>query len=61
MTDAKSEISKILHEQRSAIEEAHRKLSAVAGVDRERLSHAIEKFKSAHQTFEDDAQGLVIH
>jgi len=61
MTDAKAEVSKILHESRNAIEEAHRKLSSVAGVDKERLSRAMEKFKSAHRTFEDDAQEMVTH
>ena len=61
MSDAKSEISKILSEQRHAIEEAHRKLSAMADVDKARLSHAVEKFKSAHKSFEDDAQEFVTH
>jgi predicted translin family RNA/ssDNA-binding protein len=61
MADAKSEVSKVLHESRNAIEEAHRKLSAIAGVDKERLSHAIEKLKSAHRSFEDDAQEMVMH
>jgi hypothetical protein len=61
MADAKSEVSKVLHESRSAIEEAHRKLSAIAGVDKDRLSHAIEKLKHAHRSFEDDAQEFVVH
>ncbi|HMF27285.1 MAG TPA: hypothetical protein VKE42_00850 [Candidatus Cybelea sp.] len=61
MADAKSEISKILHEQRNAIDEAHRRLSAMAEVDKAKLSHAIEKFKSAHKSFEDDAEGFVVH
>lgn len=61
MADSKSEVSKVLHESRNAIEETHRKLSAIAGIDKDRLSHAIEKFKSAHRTFEDDAEGFVIH
>ena len=61
MADAKSEVSKVLHESRNALEEAHRKLSAIAGVDKERLSHAFAKLKSAHTTFEDDAQEMITH
>lgn len=61
MADAKSEVSKVLHESRNAIEEAHRKLSAMAEVDKEKLSHAVAKLKSAHSTFEDDAQEFVTH
>ncbi|MBV9334226.1 MAG: hypothetical protein JO146_09475 [Candidatus Eremiobacteraeota bacterium] len=50
-----------MHESRNALEEAHRKLSAIAGVDKERLSHAFAKLKSAHTTFEDDAQEMITH
>ena len=61
MADVKSEVSKILQDQRNAIDEAHRKLSAMAEVDKEKLSHAVAKLKSAHATFEDDAQEFVTH
>jgi predicted translin family RNA/ssDNA-binding protein len=61
MADARAEVSKIVHESRNAIEEAHRKLSAMAEVDKQRLSHAVEKLKSAHKSFEDDAQEFVTH
>jgi hypothetical protein len=61
MADTKSEVSKVLSEQRDAIDEAHRKLSAMGGVDQAKLSAAIDKFKSARATFEDDAQGCVTH
>lgn len=61
MADVKSEVSKILQDQHNAIEEAHRKLSAIAEVDKAKLSHAVAKFKSAHKVFEDDAQEFVVH
>lgn len=37
------------------IDALHEKLAATPGVDRERLNRAVEKLKTAHKTFRDDA------
>jgi hypothetical protein len=38
-----------------SIDELHRKLAEMAGVDKERLQKAVDKFKAAHKQFHDDA------
>lgn len=59
MPDLKSEASKVLEEHRRSIDELHRKLASMPGVDKDRLAHAFEKFKAASQTFHDDALACV--
>ncbi len=61
MSDVKTEVAKLIEEHRHTLDELHRKLSAMAGVDKERLSRAVEKLKSAHVEFADDAQEFVVH
>jgi hypothetical protein len=61
VSDVKAEVSKIIAEHRHTVDELHQKLAAIAGVDKERLSRAVAKLKSAHATFEDDAQEFVVH
>ena len=61
MSDAKAEVRKILDEGKHSIDEMHRKLEAVAGANKEKLSQAVAKLKAAHETFEDDAQECVVH
>ncbi len=50
-----------MEEHKRSIDELHSKLSALAGVDKARLSKAVEKLKGAHTAFEDDAQEFVVH
>ncbi|MBV8067023.1 MAG: hypothetical protein JO113_03520 [Candidatus Eremiobacteraeota bacterium] len=59
MPDAKSEVTQALEAHRRSFEELHRKLAAIAGCDKEKLAHAVAKFKAAHQAFADDAQACV--
>lgn len=59
MSDAKTEVSKLLQEQGHKIEELHHKLAAIAGCDKEKLARAVEKYKAAHNAFHDDAQACV--
>ncbi|MBV8118268.1 MAG: hypothetical protein JOZ01_09830 [Candidatus Eremiobacteraeota bacterium] len=42
-----------------SIEALHHKIGAAAGVDKERLRSAVEKFKTAHKQFHDDALGCM--
>lgn len=50
-----------MEEHKHEIDELHHKLAAIPGVSKERLSIAVEKLKTAHMTFEDDAQEFVTH
>ena len=59
MSDAKSEVANAVAEHGRAIDELHRKLAAIAGVDKARLAKAVKKFKDAHKIFSDDAQACV--
>ena len=59
MPDLKSEASHVLEEHRRSIDELHRKLASMPGCDKDRLAHAVEKYKAASQTFRDDALGCV--
>lgn len=61
MADAKSEVSKLMQAHKGQIDELHRKLAEMQGVNKERLSVAVEKLKSAHVQFEDDAQDFITH
>ncbi len=61
MSDVKSEVAKLIEEHRHTLEALHSKLSTMAGVDKERLSRAVDKLKSAHVKFAEDAQEFVVH
>lgn len=61
MSDAKAEVSKALAEHRRSFEELRQKLTSISEVDKEKLGTAVEKLKTAHMTFEDDAQEFVTH
>ncbi len=59
MSSAHDQASAELHAHGHAIDELHRKLAAMAGVDKARLHKAVEKFKAAHKQFIDDALGCM--
>jgi hypothetical protein len=42
-----------------SIDELHRKLTAIAGADKDRLQKAVDKLKAAHKQFRDDALGCM--
>ena len=59
MSDAKSKVREAVEEHGRRIDELHHKLAAIAECDKDKLSRAVEKYKSAHKAFADDAQGCV--
>jgi hypothetical protein len=59
MSDAKSEVSKLLEEHGRKIDELRDKLASVHRCDKDKLSRAVEKYKAAHKTFHDDALACV--
>jgi hypothetical protein len=59
MTDARADAKDALDAHGRAIDELHHKLAALPGCDSDRLTHAVEKYKAAHQAFTDDALGCV--
>jgi hypothetical protein len=61
MSDSKNEAAAALSAHAQTIDQLHAKLAALPGCDTERLTIAIQKYKTAHQVFEDDALECVIH
>lgn len=59
MTDSKAEVREALDAHARSIDELHRKIASLPGCNKDRLAHAVEKYKAAHQTFTDDALGCV--
>jgi hypothetical protein len=59
MSDATSDAKSALDAHGRSIDELHRKLAALPGCDKERLSRAVDKYKAANQAFHDDALGCV--
>ena len=59
MTDPKATATEVLAEHEREIDELHKKLAALPGCDKQSLAAAIESYKSAHKTFQDDALGCV--
>jgi hypothetical protein len=55
----KEELAQRVAEHAKQIDELHRKLAATAGVDKEKLQKAVDKFKAAHKQFHDDALGCM--
>jgi hypothetical protein len=43
----------------TAIDQLHQRLAAAPGVDKQRLQHAVDKFKTAFTQFRDDALGCM--
>ncbi len=56
---ANDEAKRALDEHGRSIDALHQKLAAMPGADKTRLDDAARKYKSAHQTFEDDALGCM--
>ncbi len=59
VNSSKDEAAQTLDAHARSIDALHQKLSATPGVDRDRLSKAVEKYKAATQTFHDDALGCM--
>jgi hypothetical protein len=55
MSDAKADAAAALAAHGQALDALHQRLAAMPGADKERLAHAVAKFKAAHQVFVDDA------
>jgi hypothetical protein len=61
MADAKSEATAAIRAHGQAIDALHQKLAALAGTNTVKLKMAVEKYKTAHATLEDDALECVVH
>jgi hypothetical protein len=61
MSDSKNEAAAALSAHAQTIDQLHAKIAALPGCDTARLAVAVQKYKSAHQVFEDDALACVIH
>ena len=60
MSDAhKDAARRALADHVNAIDTLHQQLASVPGVDKERLQKAVSNYKTAHQTFTDDALGCM--
>lgn len=59
MADPKTDARDALDAHARSIDELHHKIAALPGCDNERLAHAVQKYKAAHQAFTDDALGCV--
>jgi hypothetical protein len=61
MSDSKTQAAAALSAHAAAIDQLHAKLAALPGCDTQRLAVAVQKYKGAHEAFEDDALGCVVH
>ena len=61
MSDSKNLAAAALSAHARTIDELHAKISALPRCDTERLSLAVQRYKTAHQVFEDDALECVVH
>jgi hypothetical protein len=61
MADSKNEAAAALSAHAQTIDELHAKIAALPGCNTERLTIAVQKYKTAHQVFEDDALACVVH
>lgn len=61
MSDSKNKAAAVLSAHAQTIDQLHAKLAALPGCDTVRLSVAVQKYKTAHQVFEDDALECVVH
>ena len=54
-----SQAAQALKAHGQAIDDLHAVLASQPGVDNERLQQAVDRYKSAHQKFTDDALGCM--
>lgn len=59
MTDAQTDAAGSLEAHGRSIDDLHRKLAAMPGVDQGRLQQATDTYKAAHQQYCDDALGCM--
>ena len=57
--ESKDEAARSLDSHARSIDALHDKLAAAPGVDKDRLQRAVDKYKTAHKTFHDDALGCM--
>jgi hypothetical protein len=55
----KDDAARALDAHARSIDTLHEKLAATPGVDKDRLQQAVNKYKSAHKAFHDDALGCM--
>jgi hypothetical protein len=59
MSSAREQATADLDALERSIDALHGKLAAAVGSDKDRLRKAVEKYKSAHRQFRDDALGCM--
>lgn len=58
-SDLQTQAATSIDAHAKSIDDLHRKLDQTPGVDKERLQHAVDRYKAAHQQFRDDALGCM--
>ncbi len=58
---AKTTVQMLMHAHGHAIDQLHDKLAAIPGIDKVKVKMAVEKIKTAHATFEEDALECIVH
>ncbi|HMD01839.1 MAG TPA: hypothetical protein VKG44_02625 [Candidatus Baltobacteraceae bacterium] len=58
-TSVKDDVARALDAHAQSIDALHQKLAAMAGANKARLQQAVDKYKSAHKAFHDDALGCM--
>lgn len=58
-SSARDEVAGHLDAHERSIDELHRNLESVPGMDRDGLRSAVHKYKAAHASFRDDALGCM--
>ncbi len=58
-SDLKDQTIRSLDDNERSIDELHRQLAQTPGVDQDKLQKAVDKLKTAHRQFRDDALGCM--
>ena len=58
-TMTQNEAATYIYAHGESIDQLHRKLAAMPGVDKEKLEKVVETYKTAHKKFHDDALGCM--
>jgi hypothetical protein len=59
MADLKTEAKQALEAHGRSIDALHEKLVAMVGTNKARLAQSVDKYKAAHQSFQDDALAMI--
>lgn len=59
MATATEQAQQVLKAQADSIDALHQRLAAMPGMDKAKLQQSVDKYKAAHQAFQDDALGCM--